>query len=124
MFSKTADQTSEPAAPHGAGRSNANRSVLGPDLKITGEITSTGALEILGEVDGNITADGLIVGQNGRVSGTVNAGSVEVNGRLDGKVSSRQFVMRSAAQVAADIGYQTLVIESGAVIEGRFTRNG
>ena len=97
--------------------------MLGSDLKITGEIISTGALEVLGEVDGNITADSLIVGQHGRISGSVSAKTVEVNGRLDGKVDSHSFIMRAAAQVAADVAYDSLVIESGATIEGRFTRS-
>ncbi|WP_112312709.1 bactofilin family protein [Pseudogemmobacter bohemicus] len=131
MFSKTAAPNGEPgqagspttAPGAGASRSNATRSVLGSDLKITGEISSTGALEVLGEVDGNITADALAIGQHGRVSGSVSAKSVEVNGRLDGKVDSHHFTMRASAQVTADISYDTLVIESGATIEGRFTRN-
>ncbi len=133
MFSKTAApngepvQASEKANPQpgtsGSSRSNATRSVLGADLKITGEISSTGALEVLGEVDGNISADALSVGQNGRISGSVSAKTVEVNGRLDGKVESQHFTMRASAQVTADVTYDTLVIESGATIEGRFTRS-
>lgn len=121
MFSKT-DPTSEPAAARPGG-SNASRSVLGPDLKITGEISSTGALEVLGEIDGNVVADALIVGQQGRISGAVSAQTVEVTGRLDGKVESRSFTMRASAQVAADVVYENLVIESGAVIEGRFSKS-
>lgn len=130
MFSKTAAPNGEPGQAGsqattpsaGASRSNATRSVLGSDLKITGEISSTGALEVMGEVDGNITADALAVGQHGRISGSVSAKSVEVHGRLDGKVDSQHFIMRATAQVTADITYDTLVIESGATIEGRFTR--
>jgi hypothetical protein len=69
MFSKTSDPTSAPAAPSvprpTAPGSNSARSVLGADLKITGEITSTGSVEVLGEIEGNITANGLIIGQEG-----------------------------------------------------------
>ena len=120
MFSKTADPTSSPLPP--VGGSNASRSVLGTDLKITGEITSSGTIEVLGEVDGNITAATLTVGSSGRVSGSVTANTIEVVGRLDGKVDSGSFTMRAASQVAADVSYSSLVIESGAQIEGRFAR--
>ena len=41
-------------APPRAGASNAGKSVLSSDLKITGDITSTGAVEVHGEVDGTI----------------------------------------------------------------------
>jgi cytoskeletal protein CcmA (bactofilin family) len=123
MFNKTADPTSpplsRPAMPQGG---NTAKSILGSDLRITGEINCSGTVEIMGEIDGNITAAALIVGQEGRVSGSVKAGSVEVKGRLDGKVDSQSFAMRSTSNVAADITYDTLVIESGAQIEGRFTR--
>ena len=88
-----------------------------------GEITSTGTVEILGEVEGSIAAHGLIIGGEGSVSGQVSADSVEVKGKLDGRVDSKSFTLRAAAQVAADISYSSLVIESGAQIEGRFTRS-
>ncbi len=119
MFNKTADPTMAPAKPSSG--SNANKSVLANDLKIVGEVTSAGSIEILGEVDGNLTAHGLIVGSEGRVSGTVRAETVEVRGRLDGKISTEGLTLRAAAHVAADITYSTVVIENGATIEGNFT---
>ena len=119
MFNKTADPTMAPSKPTSG--SNANKSVLANDLKIVGEVTSGGSIEILGEVDGNLTAHGLIVGAEGRVSGTVRAETVEVRGRLEGKISTEDLILRAAAHVAADITYSTVVIESGATIEGNFT---
>ncbi len=132
MFSKTADPTgasaptsgttpAAPPRPAGAG-SNTARSVLGADLRITGEITSAGSVEVLGEIDGNITAKGLIIGQEGRVTGSVKADTVEVKGRLDGKVTSESFTLRSSALVKADVTTATIVIESGASMEGRFLK--
>lgn len=118
MFNKTADPTMAPSKPSG---SNANKSVLANDLKIVGEVTSAGSIEILGEVDGNLTAHGLIVGSEGRVSGTVRAETVEVKGRLEGKIATEGLILRAAAHVAADITYTTVVIENGATIEGNFT---
>ena len=123
MFSKTADQTAAPTRPTSGSLGSNTRSILSSDLRIVGEITSTGTVEILGEVEGAITAQGLIIGGEGSVSGQVSADSVEVKGKLDGRVDSNAFTLRAAAQVAADISYSTLVIESGAQIEGRFTRN-
>lgn len=121
MFSKTAEPASAP--PNPPRRSgNASRSVLAADLRITGEITSSGEVEVLGEVDGNLAAGTLTIGAGGRLSGSVRAATVEVLGQLDGKVDSESFVVRSTARVTADIGYSDLVIESGARIEGRLTR--
>lgn len=126
MFSKTSDPTSAPAVPAAAGRvksgSNANSSVLGADLKITGEVISAGTIEILGEIDGNITADQLTIGSEGRVSGSVRANTIEVRGRVEGKVDCDSFIMRAASVVTADVTYASLSIESGATIEGRFIK--
>ncbi len=123
MFSKTSDPTSAPplARPSAPG-TNSARSVLGADLRITGEITSSGSVEVLGEIDGNITANGLIIGQEGRVKGSINAHTVEVKGKFDGKVSCESFTLRASSEVKADVNTGSLVIESGARIEGRFTK--
>ena len=123
MFSKTADPTSAPPTTSGALRTSNAKSVLAQDLRITGEITSSGSIEILGEVDGTIHARGLTVGPEGRVSGTVSAEVVEIKGKLDGKVASQSFTLRAAAEVVAEVTYTTLVIESGASIEGKFSVN-
>lgn len=123
MFSKTADPTSAaPVARPASAGSNSARSVLGADLRITGEITSAGSVEVLGEIDGNITANGLIIGQEGRVKGSISAHTVEVKGKLDGKVGCDSFTLRSTAQVKADVRTNSIVIESGAEIDGRFLK--
>lgn len=118
MFSKPAD--SSPVPRPTIGSNSGNRSVLGPDLKIVGEITSSGAVEILGEVEGTVSAQSLSIGAEGRMTGDISAEAVEIKGKLDGRVNSQSFTLRAAAQVKADVGYTTLVIESGAQIEGRF----
>ncbi len=122
MFSKTSDPTSAPVPRPAAPGSNSARSVLGADLKITGEISSTGSVEILGEIEGNITANGLIVGQEGRIKGSINAHTVEVKGKFDGKVTCESFTLRASSEVKADVTTTSLVIESGARIEGRFLK--
>ena len=127
MFSKTSDPTAaqtsgSPDQRPGMSGSNVGRSVLGADLRITGEITSTGSVEVLGEIDGNITAQGMVIGHEGRVTGSVTADAVEVKGRLEGKVASRSFTLRSSAVVKADVATDTIIIESGATMEGRFLK--
>jgi cytoskeletal protein CcmA (bactofilin family) len=121
MFTKTEPMTSSTAP---ATRPGANsKSILASDLRIVGEISSTGQIEVLGEVEGNLVAKGLVIGTEGRVSGTVNSDIVEVKGVLNGSVKSQNFALRSTAEVQADVTYSTLTIESGAQIEGKFALN-
>ncbi|MCZ8336233.1 MAG: polymer-forming cytoskeletal protein [Rhodobacteraceae bacterium] len=125
MFSKTDPIAPQPAparSPASGAASNAGKSILASDLRITGEITSSGAVEVYGDIDGTLSARNLLIGSEGAVKGTVSAETVEVKGKLDGRVSTEAFTLRSTAQVEADINYTSLVIESGAQIEGRFTR--
>lgn len=107
----------------GAARPNSGtRSVLSADIRLSGDLTSSGTVEVLGEINGDIVAQTLIVGGEGRVVGTVRAETLEVRGTLEGKASCVSFTLRAAAQVTAEVNYETLVIESGAQVDGRFAR--
>ena len=96
------------------------RTVLASDIRLSGDLSSTGTVEILGEVTGDVNAHTLIVGAEGQVKGSVSAEAVEVRGHLEGKVSCLAFTLRSSAIVSAEVNYDSLVIESGAQINGRF----
>jgi cytoskeletal protein CcmA (bactofilin family) len=98
------------------------RTVLAADIRLSGDLSSSGTVEILGEVSGDISAQTLIVGAEGLVKGSVSAEAVEVRGTLEGKVSCLSFTLRASAVVTAEVNYDTLIIESGAQIDGRFKR--
>ncbi len=113
MFSKP----DAAAAPRPAGKS-----VLAHDLKITGDVTTTGSVEVHGVVEGNVAAQGFTIGPDGMVKGTVSAESFELKGRFEGRASTDTLTLRASADVKADITYAAITIESGARIEGRFTK--
>lgn len=117
MLNKSADPATTTAPRSGA---PAGKSVLASDLKITGEMSSEGSIEVMGEVDGAISTRNLLIGTEGKVTGTISAETIEVRGRLDGRISCSSLTLRAAAHVTADITYRTLLIESGAHIDGRF----
>ena len=119
MFSKP--DTPAPSAPRPVA-SNAGKSVLGSDLHIVGDVTSTGTVEIHGTIDGNITARGLVIGPEGAVKGTVSAEAIEIKGRFEGRASTDSFTLRATAEVQADVTYASVNIESGAQIQGRLTK--
>lgn len=122
MFSSSSSDSASPSVPRPPSSGSNTRSILSADLKITGDIRSTGAVEILGEVDGTVSVQSLIIGAEGRVSGDIVAEQVEIRGQFDGMAKTSGFTMRASAQVSAEVTYQTLVIESGAQIQGRFRK--
>lgn len=97
-------------------------SVLSADLRIVGDITAEGTVEVMGEIEGSLRAASLIVTNEGRVTGTVSAESVEVRGKFEGGIGTGSLMLRSAANVRADATYRTLAIESGATVEGSFRK--
>lgn len=116
MFTKGEGEASGEARGGAAG----GRSHLAADLKIKGNLSSGGTIEVMGEVDGDIDARTLVIGSGGKVSGKVRAETIEVRGELTGSASCYVLTLRSSAVVTVQVSYDTLVIESGAVVEGKF----
>jgi cytoskeletal protein CcmA (bactofilin family) len=123
MTTKPAETESAPRSPSRASMPG-GRTVLAADIRLSGDLGSNGTVEILGEVSGDISAQTLIVGAEGLVKGSVSAKVVEVRGHLEGKVSCLSFTLRASAVVTAEVNYETLIIETGATIDGRFKRGG
>jgi cytoskeletal protein CcmA (bactofilin family) len=97
-------------------------SVLSADLQITGNIKTTGDVNIEGNVEGDIRAHLLTVGEGATVKGECIADDVVVNGRVVGKVRGLKVRLTSTARVEGDIIHKTIAIESGAHFEGSVQR--
>ncbi len=97
-------------------------SVLSSDLLVTGNLKTTGDIQIEGQVDGDIRAHLLTVGEGATVRGEVIADDVVVNGRVIGRVRGLKVRLTSTARVEGDIIHKTIAIESGAHFEGSVQR--
>ena len=97
-------------------------SVLASDLVVTGVVASEGTIELHGNVDGELAAATLVIGNEGRMKGKVQAGQVDLRGEMEGAIACGTLTLRAAARMHADVQSVRLVIESGAEVEGRFTR--
>ena len=65
------------------------KSVIGNDLKIIGQglkIISQGTLQVDGEVEGDVGGSEVIIGEKGKVTGTVAAERVIVRGQISGVI--------------------------------------
>ena len=97
-------------------------SVLSSDLHITGNVKTTGDVQIEGTIEGDIRAHLLTVGEGATVKGEVTADDVVVNGRIVGRVRGLKVRLTSTARVEGDIIHKTIAIESGAHFEGSVQR--
>jgi cytoskeletal protein CcmA (bactofilin family) len=97
-------------------------SILSADLHITGNLKTTGDIQVEGTIEGDIRAHLLTVGEGATVKGEVVADDVVVNGRIVGRVRGLKVRLTSTARVEGDIIHKTIAIESGAHFEGSVQR--
>ena len=97
-------------------------SQLSSDLLITGNLKTTGDIQVEGQVEGDIRAHLLTVGEGATVKGEVVADDVVIHGRIVGRVRGLKVRLTSTARVEGDIIHKTIAIESGAHFEGSVQR--
>src|SRR6185437_1980960 len=93
--------------------------VIAEGLKIIGNVSADGAVEVNGQVDGDLHCTSLIVSPKALISGGIKARSVVVNGKVEGPISGEDVILKSHAFVTGDIQAQSLSIERGAHFDGR-----
>jgi cytoskeletal protein CcmA (bactofilin family) len=112
-------QLQRSAAPSG------EKSVIGNDLKIIGQglkIIGRGVLQVDGEVEGDVQAVEVIIGELGKVTGMVAGQQVVVRGKVSGVVCAKNVALQASSEVQGDIHHMSFAIEQGAVFEGRSRR--
>ena len=108
-----------------AGAEAGPKSVIGNDLKIIGQglkIISQGTLQVDGEVEGDVGGSEVIIGEKGRVTGTVAAERVIVRGQISGFIRGVTVTLQASSKVEGDIHHMSLAIEQGAEFDGRCRR--
>ena len=96
--------------------------VIGNGLKIVGNVTAEGLVEVNGQIEGDVHCPSLIVSPNAKIVGSITAERVVVNGKVEGPIQGGEVVLKSRAYVIGDISHQSLTIEKGAKFDGRATQ--
>lgn len=97
-------------------------SLLSSDLTITGNLRTTGDIQVEGTVHGDIRAHLLTVGEGATIEGEIVADDIVVTGRVVGRVRGLKVRLTATAKVEGDIIHKTIAIESGAHFEGSVQR--
>jgi cytoskeletal protein CcmA (bactofilin family) len=64
----------------------------------------------------------LVIGETGGVTGEIVAETVRVLGAVTGQISARAVELSKTARILGDITHDSLAVEAGAYVEGRFNR--
>ena len=101
-----------------AGPASSAPSIISADLKITGNMSSNGDIQIDGRIDGDVESKSLTIGEGAEVNGTISCERVRVCGKVSGEIRATSVVLARSAKVDGDIAHKTLEIEAGASLQG------
>ena len=96
--------------------------IIARDLKIEGQIHSSGLIEIEGVIKGTINGNSVILREEGFIEGEVIAESLSLRGSFEGKIKAKNINISSKAKIHGEIEYEYLSVEDGACIDGQFKK--
>ncbi len=107
------------------GRGGELNTIVGKGTVVEGDMKVKNSLRIDGLVKGNVnTTDTIIVGKDGEVEGRVRAKHLLLGGKVKGNVfASGRVFLESTASVFGDIKAVRLVVDEGAIFDGKCTMN-
>ena len=97
-------------------------SVIASGTHVLGTVVSDGALDIDGNIDGNVRGRHVSIRPNGCIRGDVTADVVDVYGTIEGIVKAQTVNLYASAHVVGTIMHEALTIEDGAFVDGKFKR--
>lgn len=96
--------------------------IVAADLRITGNLSSDGDIQVEGAIKGDVKGRTLTVGDGGSIQGKIVAEEVMVRGKIKGQIKAKKVNLTRSASVTADIEFISLGIEEGADFEGNIKR--
>lgn len=97
-------------------------SVISSDMNILGNIISDGFLDIDGRIEGNVKCHSTTIREHGVVKGDVVAEHIHIYGEVEGLVKATTVSLYASARVTGVIMHESLSIEDGAFVDGKFKR--
>ena len=100
--------------------SDANRLVVGRDIRLSGEITACDKLVVEGSVEAVLSNARVIeVAPTGHFTGTAEVDEADISGHYNGDLIAREkLIVRAGGHVKGKVSYGRIVIESGGEVSG------
>jgi len=95
-------------------------SFIGANSAFKGNIETKGTLRVDGNMEGNVNADWVVLGEKASIKGDITARGIIVGGRIEGNLRAKEIVeIKAKGQVFGDISSVKLTIIEGGIFEGR-----
>ena len=98
-----------------------DRAIIGPTLKIQGEISGEEDLLIQGQIDGKIVVHGqsVTIGKAGQIKADIHADSIRVEGRVRGDLcGTQEVVIEATGDVEGNLIAPSVRLENGSRFKG------
>jgi cytoskeletal protein CcmA (bactofilin family) len=95
--------------------------VIGPGVRIRGDVEADVDLQIDGEVFGDVRCDTVLLSEGGVVSGSITAQRIRVAGRVEGGIEAADVAIEASARIKGEVSYSRLRISNGGIFEGTMT---
>jgi cytoskeletal protein CcmA (bactofilin family) len=104
----------------------AAETIVGPSVKIQGDLVSEGNIRIEGSVTGKVqTTQSVHVGEAAVISADMQAGNAIVAGQIAGNIKvTGNLILQSTARINGDIACGILRVEDGALFSGKCNMKG
>ena len=102
-----------------AEKPSGQHSIIPADLQITGDLVTTGDIDLEGTIHGNITCRTLTLSGRPVIEGSVQADTIRVSGTFKGGIWAKKVALTKDARMTGEIHYETLEMDPGASFEGR-----
>jgi cytoskeletal protein CcmA (bactofilin family) len=95
-------------------------SIIGPGMKVVGDLETDGTVRIEGSVKGNVRAGkAVVIGKDGSVEGTVATQDAVVSGRLKGKLTAdSRLELQATSRIEGEVNARRMQLEEGAMLNG------
>ena len=95
--------------------------VVGPSVKIQGDLNSEGNIKIEGQVSGKVkTSQSVFVIPGAKINADILAGNAVVGGEVQGNLKiTGHLILQSTAKIMGDISCQIFRVEDGAQFSGK-----
>jgi len=95
---------------------------VGDVVKFSGEVTFKTSLRIDGNFSGKVNSPNgtLVISTGANLSeAVINVAVAKINGAVEGEVNAAEVVLGRTAKLTGDVSAQSLIIEDGALFNGR-----
>src|SRR5688572_8810995 len=100
MFFKDRKKTPSAPKPSVERRTHAIPSILSADMTVKGDFYTKGALEVEGEVEGNIYCDSVTVRKTANIRGNISANDIFLDGKVNGMIKGKNILVSPGATVS------------------------